>query len=746
MKYYEAFAEPGFHTALMTTFRFDVGVFEDVIRPRLRSNGCRNIAVLADTNMLNAAFAETCLPASAGSSYHLAKRSVKGAFHPKMLLQLGKKKGRLIVGSANLTGAGLYGNLEILEVLDVGEDDTGAAPLLAAALTYFERHTDPRDKAMKQAVELASRNTDWLRGVRAQNRVEVQGGFVELVTESVVANISDRVVDAVDGSRVSRFVCAAPFWDGNLAAVQYLQKRLSPRITALVVDPEAQDFDAQQFRALDQVSLHSAGHLPTCENRRFHAKVIIVESERGDFVLSGSANISQPALLKTAGSGNAEAGIMRLEPAGTAVQRLGMDAALATDMPLSDLKPRRRAVIEGETKEESLVDGGAVFLDAAALEWQPPGDVDLSSCLIEVFDMAGKSLGIGEPVAIAERIWIEGIDNPDSAVAAEALVDGKRSVPMPIIGLSRLKAKSNPRSGAGAQKILDEIYSRETVDADLCEQLRRLFELLQGDGAHAPTRDGSSSRADDSEYEVDDRVLDSGVFGEMAQDSSRKAEREVAFRSAYDRIAQILRHLKVTTPSPGAKNVGSSSGNRRSGAVQNRPADQRRAQLDGFLQVILNSLETHQLEPLSITALTMIQAFITTMRSEAAETDGAVGETNAFGPNKPGGGWIRMLGRCLRVFVEAIPDVLSETDVEEEQIEVLAQILVTAKMVFERAQKENIPVVCKSMGIVLDGLNHKLGPAIAGHRGKEALFKKELARASSTPNDTDTLVAHQALR
>ncbi|TDE35639.1 hypothetical protein [Antarcticimicrobium sediminis] len=744
MKYYEAFAEHGFHTALMTTFRFDAGVFEDVIRSRLRSNGCRNIAVLADTDMLNAAFAETGLPVSAGARYHLAKRSVKGAFHPKMVLQFGKTKGRLIVGSANLTGAGLHGNLEILEVLEVNQNDMTAAPLLAAALAYFASHTDRRDKAMKQALERASRNTDWLQHVRAASRIETPSGFVEFVTESAGATIADRLVDAVGGRRVSRVVCAAPFWDSNLSAVQILQRRLSPEITALVVDPKAQDFDAPGFRALERASLHSAGQLSACEKRRFHAKLIIVETNEGDLVLSGSANISRPALLEVAGNGNAEAAILRWEPPGTAVQRLGIDAALAVNMPLSDLKPRQRAVNEGETKEERLIDGGAVFLDAAALEWQPPGDVDLSSCLIEVFDVARKSLGVGEPVGVGERIWIEGIDDLNAAAAAEALIEDRRSVRMPIVSLSQLKARSNPPSRAGAQKILDEIYAQETIDAELCEQLRRLFELLQENDAPVPTRDGSSSRGDDPQDEDDSRHLDSDAFGEAAQGFSTNAERDVAFRSAYDRIAQILRHLQPRTTQSELSNGGSSSGSKQPAAVHKRSPDQRRDQLSEFLQVILDGLQSGGLEPLSITALTMIQAFITTMRSEAAETDSTAGEAKAFGPNKPGSGWIRMLGRCLQGFVEAIPEALSESDVEDEQIEVLAQILMTAKMVFERAQKDNMPVVCRSMGIVLSKLHHKLGSAISGHRGKETLLIQEITRTARLQEETDSIVTLQA--
>jgi hypothetical protein len=95
-------------------------------------------------------------------------------------------------------------------------------------------------------------------------------------------------------------------------------------------------------------------------------------------------------------------------------------------------------------------------------------------------------------------------------------------------------------------------------------------------------------------------------------------------------------------------------------------------------------------------------------------------------------------------FVEAIPEALSESDVEDEQIEVLAQILMTAKMVFERAQKDNMPVVCRSMGIVLSKLHHKLGSAIAGHRGKETLLIQEITRTARLQEETDSIVALQA--
>ena len=83
MRYDLAFRGDGFHTALMTTFRFDPSIFENVVLVRLRSHGCRNVAVIADEGMVNRAFAEGGVPFLAGRRYHLAKRRVGGFFPPE---------------------------------------------------------------------------------------------------------------------------------------------------------------------------------------------------------------------------------------------------------------------------------------------------------------------------------------------------------------------------------------------------------------------------------------------------------------------------------------------------------------------------------------------------------------------------------------------------------------------------------------------------------------------------------------
>ena len=140
MKYFETFGEGGFHSAFMTTYAFGSLAFEDIPFPKLRGAGCRNITVLADRGMLNQTFSEFGPPRFAGTSYHLIKADAPGAFHPKITMLIGETKGRLIVGSANLTALGLGGNKEQIASISYSPEAQENAKFFKSALGYFRRY------------------------------------------------------------------------------------------------------------------------------------------------------------------------------------------------------------------------------------------------------------------------------------------------------------------------------------------------------------------------------------------------------------------------------------------------------------------------------------------------------------------------------------------------------------------------------------------------------------------------------
>ena len=104
MNLYESFGDKGYHTSIATTFSIDFDAYETIALPRLKGSGCNNNLLIADQQMLGQALSSTStLPKHAGNLYTVTAMHAKGVFHPKLFVQLGRKKGRIFVSSANMT-------------------------------------------------------------------------------------------------------------------------------------------------------------------------------------------------------------------------------------------------------------------------------------------------------------------------------------------------------------------------------------------------------------------------------------------------------------------------------------------------------------------------------------------------------------------------------------------------------------------------------------------------------------------
>jgi hypothetical protein len=105
---------------------------------------------------------DSSLPRHAGRLYTVTGVPAKGVFHPKIVLQVGRSNGRLIISSANVTSAGLAGNLEIGGVVECGTEDTGERELVSAAFQFLVRFVDEHDCGVRQQIAWMLARTPWL--------------------------------------------------------------------------------------------------------------------------------------------------------------------------------------------------------------------------------------------------------------------------------------------------------------------------------------------------------------------------------------------------------------------------------------------------------------------------------------------------------------------------------------------------------------------------------------------------------
>lgn len=768
MRYDQAFQDTGYHTALLTTFSFDPTVFENVLLVAMRSRGCRNIGVLADQTMVNRTLSELAPAPRAGTAYHLAKRSVAGAFHPKMVLQLGQKQGRLMVGSANLTGAGLVGNLETVSAVVANEEDRSAAPLLAEALRYFESHADIKDRAMRDVLNRARGRTPWLADLDPRHEVAIGGERVAFLAETARVGIGELFRDFVGDDSIDRLIVVSPYADGTLAGLSRLRAAFGAPATSLVVDADEQDFTAETFEAQAGVSLHSSEPHYFGGDRPLHAKVIIACGTRADYVFAGSANASMAGLFsRFDGAGNAEAGIVRTEPAGTSIDRLKLSSCLSVPMPLSALRLRRRAPLTAEIERTAAPDGGQCWVEHGYVFWRPPSGCAPEYCLLRLMDGSRAEIATLSPVAEGDS-WSLSL-NADAGEPRSAVVifpNGRESAPVPIAALNRLQTNASPPRSGAAGRILAELDGRDDIDEEDYERAMKLLALLRPDETRK--RDVTRTITDKEENE-EGNILPEDKFGEIAKTPEGRQGLKTGPISEMRRLVNaflglgaldsadddsldpLSHHIKNNNTTDrdnsekGETGDDNDSPNENSGGNQTgRPKPEQESQPKGAMTIAnaradklvdrvgetCRALARPDLDPMNLECAIRIHLLVNAFLSCCAPVGDKASIRHPILATEPRRSWIRILGRLIIALEDSLKRTVappSIEDLDEECVEALATIIFSAGLLLEasRAAKMSRSLVAQ-LEAANANLARSVGKILAGNPTAEAAIRRKL--------------------
>lgn len=467
MRLFECFAEKGFHTSIVTTFNVDLNAYESIALSRLREAGCRNNILIADDRMLGYALGSSeARPRHAGRLYSIVGAPATGVFHPKLILQLGREGGRLLVASANMTPAGLAGNLEVVGEVRAGDDNVAALPVLRAALEFVAGFLADSALPRKQ-IEWAMRRTPWIHEQTDGSIVDLEeGGWLGFLSSDGETGIGEQFAELVGRRKVSRLLVASPYWDLDLGALRRLRSRLGAKSVALLLQPKNALFPVHALGRKDSIQLFSIDRVKGTTTTRFaHAKVLIAETSAGDCVLYGSANCTQAALGVDVGPGeNEEASLYRELPPGTAVEVLGLDGALAEELSVGDIPKFEPAEDIPLNDLESHLPG-RFELSELTLRWWPPKGASVTDAEIELTDRDGKLVDgkltrSGSSDAPA-RYHFEGSEAPYFATVCWP---GFKSLPGVVIveeAIQKAQRKSSTRNVDDALSQLDDVDASE---------------------------------------------------------------------------------------------------------------------------------------------------------------------------------------------------------------------------------------------------------------------------------------------
>jgi hypothetical protein len=448
MKYPERLGRRGarpFHTAIATTFSVEFSAFEEIMLPQLMGSGATNVLMIADGRMASMSMSDLShLPMQLGRDYEMVSPHVlpDGVFHPKIVLQLGRRSGRLFVGSANVTAAGIAGNAETIVELECTDEPSAEREIIRLAWRYVLRLLEGERGGARDSIEWAAQRTPWLVGPEPEHLQVLEDGTALsfLASGPRQPSISARFMELVGNEKVDRLLVISPYWDNGLQALGDLVERLAPATTSVFLDVDNHQFPfgtdlppGLEFR-----------NLPSRMQGRFaHAKVIIASTAKHDHVLIGSANCTVAAIGRADFSGsNAEACLYQRLDRESAVTALDLLDCLAESpldpaslerrepeppIPLNELASRRVGTFElegtvltwrslhgsGTPGDLELLDTSGAAVELIAFEAFPQGaerSFGLSTNTAEAiaFVVVRTASFVGHPTHVTHRSWLRG--------------------------------------------------------------------------------------------------------------------------------------------------------------------------------------------------------------------------------------------------------------------------------------------------------------------------------------------------
>jgi hypothetical protein len=296
-----------------TTYNMDLALFNEFLLGRL-GDPPLNIAVLADHRRIAAGLER--IPAERAGTLAAVNRRwllravrTGGAFHPKSYLAVAGSRATLLVGSGNLSAAGLDDGREVFTTFRSGTPVGDTA--IAAWRAWMRRLVGHVGDTT-----LAERFRD------LESRIPLPPAIAPAVPTPLLHNLDTPIANqlaaavAEAGGQAGELWLAAPFYDADAAAAGALLDVLKPgRVRLFVTGSTSVNGGRLAERlAASGTQVTVAGYDP---DRFVHAKLVGIITGRRAWLLSGSANLSRAALTLTpAKHGNIELAVLApLEPA-----------------------------------------------------------------------------------------------------------------------------------------------------------------------------------------------------------------------------------------------------------------------------------------------------------------------------------------------------------------------------------------------------------------------------------------------
>ena len=283
-------------TVIGTTYSFDPLFFERVILPDLRFGHGGEILIIGDGEQLNESI-NRCNGQlkQIGNTFIAEPVYLNGAFHPKILLKIGRDGALLLMGSGNMTNGGWGGNQELFARWTLENKDPNSSIIISKVINSLMPYvkSELAIQTLNRAFEY-----DWIIG----NQTE--GINDNLFITNPNRPLSDIRAEKWDGKKYHTLKLFTGSTDQNGAFIEWCHNQFGIEKCIIAINEENLSFEHNLVSHIP-VEIIIA---PVEGSKMMHAKSYIFEGDESSGAIMGSANCSRRAwLMSPDNGGNVEA-------------------------------------------------------------------------------------------------------------------------------------------------------------------------------------------------------------------------------------------------------------------------------------------------------------------------------------------------------------------------------------------------------------------------------------------------------
>lgn len=288
-----------YHSAILTCYTFDPIYFETIYLRTLRKLGIVNIIIFMDADIYDQLLSDNAYQCHTidTSKYTLVrqKNNHYGVFHPKMTLLFGNEESAIIVGSGNLTFSGLSKNDEVWSAFHCSNKDSVHIPLIHKAWKYINSIATELPTLAKKQLDWITEQCPWLNTPIFEETIELSNNeTASLLYNTDSSTIIDEISNQIKETKVSEITIIASFYDAQGVAIKELNKLFNPQRIQCVIDPTRKSAPYDILNEKNNISFYQ--YKNNQEKNQLHAKIIEFQTEKGTWILCGSANAGTNAL------------------------------------------------------------------------------------------------------------------------------------------------------------------------------------------------------------------------------------------------------------------------------------------------------------------------------------------------------------------------------------------------------------------------------------------------------------------